>query len=124
MRLLGKNSFINVMRYPAFWMVMTALLVAGSVLPVRAQNAPLQLGSVTAYVPISPCPPGRIGTLPLPQAVCYTATVDNCSDSLGEIPALNATVAVSTPARWNSSTIFLHDGYTGQDYFNAGISAR
>jgi len=101
---------------------MTALLFAGLALPVCAQNAPLQLGSVTAYVPASPCPPGPIGTLPLPGALCYTATVDNCSDSLGEIPALNATVAVSTPKRWNSSTIFLHDGNTGQDYFNAGSS--
>ncbi|HZR28359.1 MAG TPA: hypothetical protein VFA71_06230 [Terriglobales bacterium] len=59
--------------------------------------------------------------MPLSQAVCYTATVDNCpSHQLGvTIPPLNATVAISTPTNWKNGTIFLHGGGNGEDYFDA-----
>ena len=54
-------------------------------------------------------------------ATCYTATVDQCpSYNLGTIPALDATVAVSTPTNWNGSTIFMHNGSNGEDYFTQG----
>jgi hypothetical protein len=83
----------------------------------------LDLGSVTSFVPVDPCPEGlHSGNRPLPEAVCYTATVDNCPDhGLGTIPPINATVAVSTPlSNWNLSTIFLHNGSNGEDYFGQG----
>ena len=92
---------------------------------VRAQGNPLKLGQVTSFVPISPCPAGAGGSHPLSVAVCYTATVADCSDytfSPPVIPPLNATVAVSTPLNWNGSTIFLHNGSSGTEYFSQGQS--
>lgn len=85
-----------------------------------AQTNPLGLGNVTQFSPLSSCPQGAHGSLPLPQAACYAATVANCSSHQSgvTIPPLNATVAISTPSS-PKGTIFLHGGGTGGDYFDA-----
>jgi hypothetical protein len=87
----------------------------------QAPASPLPLGQVTQFTQLSSCPQGSHGSLPLSQAVCYTATVDKCSSHQSgvTIPALAATVAVSTPPNWNNGTIFLHNGGNGEDYFGS-----
>jgi hypothetical protein len=91
-------------------------------LACRAQSAPLKLGSAAPFVPVSPCPAGKSGSLPLMEAVCYNTTISNCSNhgfagDPSSIAPLGATIAVSTPPNWNGSTIFMHNGSDGRDYF-------
>jgi len=76
-------------------------------------------------VKLSTCPAGQGGSVPLSVAVCYTTTISNCSNHnfAGDpsvIPPLDATIAVSTPPSWNGSTIFMHNGSNGEDYFSQG----
>lgn len=72
-------------------------------------------------------PAGKGGSLPLKGATCYNTTISNCSNYNfpGDPPTIapiNATIAVSNPSSWNGSTIFLHNGSDGRDYFNQGES--
>jgi hypothetical protein len=102
-------------------------LFLGGALACWGQSAPLKLGDASQFVPIAPCPAGQSGSLPLKEAVCYTTTISNCSNHnfAGDpsvIAPLGATIAVSTPPAWNGSTIFLHNGSNGEDYFNQGDS--
>jgi hypothetical protein len=103
-----------------------ALFLCGA-LTCWGQNAPLSLGTASTFVPVSPCPAGQSGSLPLSEAVCYNTTISNCSNHnfAGDpsvIAPLGATIAVSTPPNWNGSTIFMHNGSDGRDYFNQGES--
>lgn len=99
-------------------LVILTMVVGSST--IWAQSNPLPLGTVSLSNRLSSCPSGLHGSLPLPQAVCYTATVSGCSSHQTGvvIPSLQATVAVSTPPSW-TGTIFLHGGGTGEDYFDA-----
>jgi hypothetical protein len=102
----------------------SALALYGS-LACFAQKPPLSLGTASPFVKVSPCPAGQSGSLPLSEAVCYNTTISNCSNHsfAGDpsvIPPLGATIAVSTPPNWNGSTIFLHNGSDGRDYFDQG----
>lgn len=97
------------------------LLILGSSSKSWAQSNPLTLGKVTTFSVETPCPAGEHGSKPLSYATCYMATVDDCPSyqSGVTIPPINANVGVSTPPNWNNSTIFLHSGGNGEDYFDA-----
>lgn len=101
-----------------------ALCLCGA-LACWGQKPPLTLGAASPFVPVSPCPAGKSGSLPLSGAVCYNTTISNCSNhnfagDPSAIAPLGATIAVSTPVNWNGSTIFMHNGSDGRDYFNQG----
>lgn len=109
---------------PVVIAMVAAVLMLGVSSVSWAQTNPLPLGTVTQFTENNPptyCPPGLNNSSPLHGATCYTATVASCpSHQTGvTIPALNATVAVSTPDPWNGGTIFMHGGGTGEDYFDA-----
>jgi hypothetical protein len=103
------------------WTGLALLLMVGAPSKSWAQSNPLKLGQVTTFSVEQPCPAGEHGSTPLKYATCYSATVDDCSSHQSgvTIPPINANVAVSTPPNWNNSTIFLHGGGNGKDYFDA-----
>ncbi len=113
-------SIVSIVRIAA----VPALFLCGA-LSAWGQKAPLSLGTASPFELVSPCPAGKSGSLPLPGAVCYNTTISNCSnhDFSGDpsvIAPLGAAIAVSTPVNWNGSTIFMHNGSDGRDYFNQG----
>jgi hypothetical protein len=97
--------------------LLAAILVA--VVSVPSAHAALSTGSFSLSGKLQSCPAAN-GTMPLSQAVCYTATITNCqaNGSGGTIPSLTATVAVSTPPSF-TGTVFLHNGGDGTSYFDA-----
>ncbi|MGD0360159.1 MAG: hypothetical protein ABSC93_04785 [Bryobacteraceae bacterium] len=117
MRNLSIVSIVRIATVPALFLC--------GVLSAWGQKAPLSLGTASPFELVSPCPAGKSGSLPLSGAVCYNTTISNCSnhDFSGDpsvIAPLGATIAVSTPVNWNGSTIFMHNGSDGRDYFNQG----
>ncbi len=115
-----------------FRTLLPIIRIFGLLLPVlvcvancTAHAQTLKTGSVTAFNPTTPCPTDKDGQLPYGAANCYIATVDNCpAHGFGTIPPINAYVAISKPNSWNGSTIFLHSGSDGEDYFNAGVQGK
>jgi hypothetical protein len=113
-----QNVATRVIRTAGF-VLMTALFVFLCAASAPAQTNPLPLGTITNIVNNANCTVN--GSNPFTVAgntTCYALTVD-CSNVDPNLMPLVGTIAVTTPAN-QKGTIFLHNGGSGNTYFNEG----